>query len=411
MRATELTHWRTKRYKVIFASLLVLLVGIVVWSPGDPRGVAAQGRPSPTRPTPATPTLLPTVTPGPTATLAPPSPPSAPSHRRNEPLSIRGKVTNWGHNDEALITVSFTRPDGSVLETRSDVLGVYEFYAIANQMGAINIEGDWPGHHMLTQDIFVRPHPGEVIELRLGFYSGAEYPEMPVSATLSLTPEKPSPGDLISVRAEIVNRMAVPITQLWLTDYLGQELAFVGTGGAGQAEYTDGLVMINLDRLEPGASTWVTMDARLSPSLSPGASFTNRASIFYRESVAVQAAVEIKVGGAETVASPTVAASESQAQPTATSEADSDENLPLTGAELPTASVQERGEEAILEQEANSELTAPETVKATERMDVASRAGVSPFTSANWLAWGFVISLSVVGLALLAMGWKWAGRG
>lgn len=56
-------------------------------------------------------------------------------------------MTNWGYKDEALVTVSFTRPDGSVLETLS---------------------------------------------------------------------------------------MEVPITQMRLTDYLGQELDFVGAGGAGQ---------------------------------------------------------------------------------------------------------------------------------------------------------------------------------
>lgn len=79
---------------------------------------------------------------------------------------------------------------------------------------------------------------------------------------------------------------------------------------------------VNLDRLESGASTWVTIDALVNSNFAPDASIVNRALVLYRESVAVQAAVEINLGAGETSASPpaeptvqpTAAASEPEAQ-------------------------------------------------------------------------------------------------
>ncbi len=265
------------------------------------------------------------MTPTATAASPPKNAPSKSSHKRQEPLCIRGKVTNWGYKDEALVTVSFTRPDGSVLETLSNVLGEYEFYAVRDQVGAINIVNSWPGHQMLTDDIVVRSNCEDEVYVWLGFYSGPDYPKMPVSVTMSLAPENPKPGDQVTFRVEILNGMEVPITQVWLTDYLGQELAFLGAGGAGQAEYADGLVTIKLDRLEPGVSTWVTIDAQLgsNPS-SPEGSFVNRASVLYRESVAVQAAVEINLAGEGQPTTPAPVAAEGG----------SEEHLPVTGVVL-----------------------------------------------------------------------------
>lgn len=306
------------REKKKFASVLavVVLAVVAVWSAGATPMVSAQ-RPTPTH----------TPTTGPPSTPAPASPPSERSAKRDEPLCVRGKVTIWGYRDEALVTVSFARPDGTVLETLSNVHGEYEFYAINEQVGAINIEGDWPDHQMLTNDIVVRPTCNDIIYAWLGLYSGPTFPEMPVAVALSFAPETPKAGDTITLRAEVVNHMEVPITEVLLTDYMGQELAFVGAGGAGQAEHADGLVTVKLDRLEPGASTWVTIDAQIDPNLAPDASFLNRVSVLYRESLAVQATAQINLGGEAQPAAVTVT----------TSEESSEEHLPVTGVVMSAA--------------------------------------------------------------------------
>ncbi len=77
--------------------------------------------------------------------------------------------------------------------------------------------------------------------------------------------------------------------------------------------------------MEPGASTWVTIDARLgsNPSSAEG-SFVNRASVLYRESVAVQAAVEINLAGEGQPTKPAPVAAEGG----------SEEHLPVTGVVL-----------------------------------------------------------------------------
>jgi uncharacterized repeat protein (TIGR01451 family) len=312
-----------ERKRFAFVLAVIVLAVVAVWSAGAIPVVSAQ-RPTPTH----------TPTTGPPPTPAPASPPSEPSRKRNEPLCIRGKVTIWGYRDEALATVSFTRPDGTVLETLSNVHGEYEFYAIDEQVGAINIEGDWPGHQMLTDDIVVRPHCNDTVYAWLGLYSGPTFPEMPVSVALSFTPETPKTGDTITLRAEVFNHMEVPITEVRLTDYMGQELAFVGAGGAGQAEHTDGLVTVKLDRLEPGASTWVTINAQIDPNLAADASFLNRVSVLYRESLAVQATAEINLGGE---AQPAKEAAQPAAVTVTTSEESSEEHLPVTGVVMSAA--------------------------------------------------------------------------
>lgn len=424
MSANTSTRPRRKsmRKKGIAVALFLLLLTLVMWSAEvEPTAVAQRPTPTPTdTPVPPTPTNTPvsptpTNTPGPlpTNTPGPPPPPSQPGPPSTDrgAYCIRGRVLNWGHRYEPLANVSFTRFDDSQLTSLTDVTGLYQLYGISDQVGRLNIETSWPGHSNLTHDVYIRPDCEEVIDVWLGFHSGSSFPEMPVVASMSLTPEQPRPGDMVTFRIEILNHRETPITQLMVTDFLPEQLAFINAGGAGQAAYADGLLTIRLDDLLPDESTWVTIDARVDPEVASGATFPNRASVIYRESAAVQAEVEVKVvGTAAPTAVATVAVAE--AEPAATADGEP-EVFPVTGEELPPTSVEPvKEEQFVLEPVAQHNTGAPAVEEAKVApapagapASVGLHTGASSSALPDWTiwaaGWGFLVVLFVFGWGMV----------
>jgi uncharacterized repeat protein (TIGR01451 family) len=428
MRGNQSTRsWgKSNAKKALVVVLLLFSLTLVMWGAEvEPTAVAQRPSPTPTdTPVPPTPTNTPTPTPTstsipplPTNTPGPPPPPQPgpPSIDRGA-YCIRGRVLNWGHRYEPLANVSFTRFDGSQLTSLTDVTGLYQLYGIADQVGRLNIETNWPGHSNLTHDVYIRPDCEEVIDVWLGFHSGATYPEMPVVASMSLTPEQPKPGDVVTFRVEILNQRETSITQLMVTDFLPEQLAFVSAGGTGRAAYADGLLTIRLDDLLPDESTWVTIDARVDPEVASGVTFPNWVSVIYRESAAVQAEVEVKVvGTAAPTAVATVAVAE--AEPAATAAAEP-EMVPVTGEELPLSSVEPSKEELLISEpvvqepaiEHNSGAPAIEEAKVAPAPAVAPASvdlhtGASSSALPDWtiwaVGWGFLVVLFVFGWGMV----------
>lgn len=211
------------------------------------------------------------------------------------PSNVQGTVINWGYRNEPDVKVTLSG-GGWTLETTTGSDGMFAFSNLGQGVGLLNtVLPEDSGLHPLTTDLAVPFSGAEGWTVNLGIYGGDQYPTgLPVAVRMTASPTEVSPGDLVTYTVAITNSMAGTIHQVHVTDMFPPELSptdiEISTGSAwigGQ------FAAAAIGEMAEGQGEVVTITARLSDDAPADRAVTNRAGVFYAESVALQAEATI----------------------------------------------------------------------------------------------------------------------
>lgn len=169
-------------------------------------------------------------------------------------------------------------------------------------------------------------------------------------ATISMAAEATgvAPGSETELVLTVQNSLPNDITNVVVTDLMPPELTALSvTAGDNPGQIFDGpegqMVVINLGRLAAQEQATIRLRVAVAPGLAAGAEITNRATLFYSESAADQAALTLIVGEGGAMR-PAVAAT---ATPVEVESPAVTETLTLTGTALATATPEAAVETAL----------------------------------------------------------------
>ncbi len=284
--------WDLTGFYLVLAALLAAL--FLAWLPVALAQGPAPGRPKPPSERPEPPPGRPQkpvqpVEPG----IEPEGRTAADEDEDDEPLvficaGVHGFVANWGYRGEAQVPVVLGGESWQTLKTADDN-GYYAFDCLGSGVGLLNVAA--PGWlKPMTTDIAIPLDSQTSFEVNLGLYSGENFPELPVAPTLSASPDRARPGDVLTYTLQVTNpagRTGGMMTGVLLTDLLPEGLSPIGAvSDRGQVTWWGNLVTIRPGDLAPGQAVTVQITARVLPD-APLA-LANRASLIYADHVAVQ---------------------------------------------------------------------------------------------------------------------------
>ncbi len=225
-----------------------------------------------------------------------------------EPVRARisGTAINWGYRGEPDLHLTLTGA-GWQMETVTDNAGRFSFDNLGEGFAVINpLLPPGSGLKPMTVDLAV-PFVGPLNRVvNIGIYGGEQTPAgLPVD--IQITPDKyqVGPGETISFTVTVSNVMPNDIHEVFVTDLFPPELKpltiepSVGAGWVGGQ-----LAAAHLGNLAQGQGATVLITAVADPNLDPNRKLVNRASVFYAESVALQAEVRLNEPMAEPMVLP-----------------------------------------------------------------------------------------------------------
>lgn len=220
--------------------------------------------------------------------------------------ALSGQIINWGVG--GIPGIGATLSDGSwQVNAASGSDGNYGFGGLG--IGVARLRIDIPPTQLLTpsvQDAGVYLNCDYPIIANIAVYSGSRI-DPPATITLS-APNTIAPGAELPLKVTIKNDLPNDITNVVVTDLLPEELIAleVSTSSGSGAEAgifeagEDGqLVAIFFDRLGSGAEANIFITVIVNEGISRGTQINTTATLFYRESVAVQDSIELTVGTEE----------------------------------------------------------------------------------------------------------------
>lgn len=326
---------------VLLVVALILAVGFVLWL--VPFAAQTEAAP-PAQPTPPlSPAALP---PRPTV---PPAPDEGgeggPEAEAPTQLTIiRGVVIEWGFRNAPNVLVRLAG-ESWVLETITSDDGRFSFGPLGMGLGRLNlVPGPGSALKPMTTDITVFI-PGTLgdITVNLGAYTGPDAPTtVPVHMTMAVEPATAAPGQEVVYSIQVTNNMPHGISEVMVTDFVGPEFELVNASASrGTIHFADDpLVTAYIGEIASGGTETVTIQARIAKGAVPGSVIENRASVVYRESVAIQSEAAVTVVGEAAptalTAQPTSAVGGEVAPTPVSAEPDA---LPVTGYSLPLPGV------------------------------------------------------------------------
>ena len=276
---------------------LALLFGALAigWAAAPVPPVLAQGPPPRPSPPPQPPTAPPDrpTPPPPAGPTVPGQPHGAPESAPSAPCStLHGFVLNWGFRNEPELPVTLTG-DSWRSQKLTDDNGYYGFECLGIGVGLLNPVLA-PDLHSLTSDVAIRLGYQSDFEVNLGLHGGQVVPALEVIPTLAVSPGGASPGETLTYTIGVANiprSSAADHTMegVMITDLLPDSLLPVkATSTAGAVELWGNLLTAGVGALSPGQAVTVTLVARVREGSSPGTAIVNRASLIYRDHVAIQ---------------------------------------------------------------------------------------------------------------------------
>jgi uncharacterized repeat protein (TIGR01451 family) len=146
----------------------------------------------------------------------------------------------------------------------------------------------------MTTDVALRLGYQTDLEVNLGVYSGDVTPSPEVRPSMLVDPAYVRPGETVTYQISVVNTSETPgaghtMAGVLITDLLPPSLTPVGAAvSLGATEWWGNLLTADIGELAPGQAVTITVTARARPDLPLGALLNNRATLIYRDHVAVQ---------------------------------------------------------------------------------------------------------------------------
>ncbi|MFN8457934.1 MAG: hypothetical protein U0401_25335 [Anaerolineae bacterium] len=219
---------------------------------------------------------------------------------------LSGQVTNWGVGPKADI--------GTELKT-----GSWQATSISSSDGTFGYGGLGVGlailHVVMSPQDTLKPLIQDA-----GVYLSCDYPlvaniavfsgekiEPPATIEMSTSSQTINPGDDFSFTLTVKNNLPNEITNVIVTNMMPRGLKALQVSSSTRpkdAQIVDGgsdgqLVVVNLDKLAKGAKATITIKVNADIDLLGGTKIKNTATLFYRESFAHQASLDLTVSNGE----------------------------------------------------------------------------------------------------------------
>lgn len=220
--------------------------------------------------------------------------------------SLSGQVLNWGVGGISGVVAELLTGSWQTSAT-SGSDGNYGFGGLG--VGVARLRVTQAPTQQLTpsiQDAGVYLNCNYPIIANIAVYSGSDF-DPPATIDLS-APVTLLPGSEVPLKITIRNDLPNDITNVVVTDLLPQNLVplEITTSASSGAETQlvnggdDGqLAVVYFERLRPGAEVNIFITVMLAEGVSQGTEINNKATLFYRESVAVQDGITLTVGDEE----------------------------------------------------------------------------------------------------------------
>lgn len=222
---------------------------------------------------------------------APVPPPPDPSYVNG----LQGMVINWAYRNEAGFPVRLTG-GGWQLEENTDSNAMFSYTGLGEGIGILNpVLAEGADAHPLTVDLAI-PVAGPADRMvNLGLYGGDQVPTgLPMSIGIQSSSAQVTPGEKVQFVVNVKNNMPHTVHQVMVTDLYPDGLVPQGIAtSAGSAWLGGQFAAAAIGELQQGQTAVVTMTAQLAPDISQDHALTNRASLIYNESVALQDSITI----------------------------------------------------------------------------------------------------------------------
>lgn len=270
--------WLPLAFLVLIAGLILMPVPAIAQDPPPDRPDSPPSRPDP-----------------------PPSRPDPPVTRlgggdkekpdRDAPASlcstVYGVVTNWGYRNEPKLPVDISGADFLMQKTTDDN-GFYASDCMGLGIGLVNVTVP-PGLNPLTSDVAVRLGYRSSFEVNLGIYGDGVTPSLQFPV-MTASETSVAPGEMLSHTIGVSNAVGSPIWEdAIVTDLLpGALTPTTVTSTRGTVEIWDNLITADLGDLQPGQGATIIITALVQPDVPPGSTISNRATLIYKDHLAVQ---------------------------------------------------------------------------------------------------------------------------
>lgn len=228
----------------------------------------------------------------PRPTLTPTPLPPGPAAR------LHGGILDWGKGYMPEDVRVSLKGDGWEIFAETDEWGQYYFRAIGNEIAVLNViaPANRPELRPLASDLPVKVRvDGELIVNMALYPQGADVkPIVTLKMVSSATEAKP--GKNVSFIITVENGWNDWANDVIVGDMLPSGLEYVSaTVSQGQIIYEKGLVWATLGPVAAGSSATVTVMAKVKDDAVPEETIVNKAAVYYRENVAVEAHASVKV--------------------------------------------------------------------------------------------------------------------
>ncbi len=219
--------------------------------------------------------------------------------------SLVGQVINWGFGGEGGVTAELQTGSWQ-LTTISATDGNYRFGGLG--VGATNLHIALSPEQTerlqpLIQDAGVYLSCEFPIVANIALYGGADI-DPPATIEMSASRTTIGPGQQANITLTIDNDLPNDITSVVVTDLFPPGLIPVNvstSSATGAAQIVDAygegqLVVVNLDKMATGAQETINITVVADEELTSRFQFNNKATLFYRESVAHQDSLDFTIG-------------------------------------------------------------------------------------------------------------------
>jgi hypothetical protein len=240
--------------------------------------------------------------------------------------SVAGQVINWGFGGEGGVTTNLSASSWQV-STISASDGNYGYGGLGVGVATLHVslapsQAENLQPHIQDASIYLNCNYPVIANIAL---AGSPDIEPPVTLDMSV-PNRLIPGQNSQIRLVVTNDLPNEITNVILTNLMPPGLIALDVAAASippeNAVIVDGgidgqLVAVFLDRVPASAEANVIMTVTTTEDIASNTQFNNTATLFYRESVAVQASAELTIGQREldvpVVSTPAVPMAEAEA--------------------------------------------------------------------------------------------------
>lgn len=221
--------------------------------------------------------------------------------------TLLGQVTNWGVGPQGNIGTELKTGSWRVTAASASD-GTFGFGGLGVGLATLHVVmAPEDTLKPLIQDAGVYLSCDYPIVANIAVYSGSKAVEPPATITMSAPSETITPGDDFNLTLTVKNGLPNEISNVIVTNMMPQGLKALQVSSSARpkdAQIIDGgsdgqLVVVNLDKLAKGAKATITIKVNADVDLLGGAKIKNTATLFYRESFAHQAAVDLTVSNGE----------------------------------------------------------------------------------------------------------------